>query len=96
LYRLLLVLLGVCFIWLQYRLWWGVGSFHEIHQLQQNLSLLQETIQVSEERNLKLRMDIDNLKQNGGVLEELAREELGLIKSDEYFFRVIQKRKMKK
>ncbi len=62
----------------------------EIHQMQTRTQTLQLSVDKNLARNHKLRMDIDDLKQNGEVLEELAREELGLIKPDEYFFRVLR------
>ena len=43
------------------------------------------------ERNQKLMSEIADLKYGGSVLEELAREDLGMIKPGETFFKVIEK-----
>ncbi len=89
-YRILLILLSITLLWLQYRLWWGAGSLREIKLLQSQTLQVEKSLAVDHARNLKLRKDIDNLKQGGDILEEIAREQLGLIASDEHFFRVIQ------
>ena len=43
------------------------------------------------ERNQRLMSEIADLKHGGSVLEELAREDLGMIKPGETFFKVIEK-----
>ncbi|WP_218352403.1 cell division protein FtsB [Alteromonas lipotrueiana] len=82
---LLLVLLGL----LQHRLWFGKNSMvdynelkHEVHrQSLQNANLAQ--------RNALLEADIDDLKIGLEAIEERARNELGLIKKDETFYRIL-------
>ncbi len=76
-------------IWLQYRLWWGAGSFSQNRILSVEIVHLKENLKQQLSINQALRKDIDNLKNNTEVLEELARERLGLIKPNELFFRVI-------
>jgi len=82
---LLLVLLGL----LQYRLWFGKNSIpdyialkEEVHrQSLQNANLAQ--------RNALLEADISDLKIGLEAIEERARNELGLIKRGETFYRIL-------
>jgi len=83
-------------IWLQYRLWWGEGSYSENKILGIEISELKQNLAEKIFVNQALRKDIDNLKNSTEVLEELARERLGLIKPDEHFFRVIPESNLKK
>lgn len=81
----LLTLLGL----LQYRLWFGKNSIpdyvnreHEVQmQAQQNANLAQ--------RNALLKADINDLKIGLEAIEERARNELGLIKRGETFYRIL-------
>lgn len=74
---------------LQYRLWFGkhsVGDYWskkaQIQQMElQNANLRQ--------RNDLLIADIDDLKTGLESIEERARNELGLIKQGETFFRIL-------
>ena len=47
--------------------------------------------EILRERNQRLMNEIADLKYGGSVLEELAREDLGMIKPGETFFKVIEK-----
>ncbi|MCW8091884.1 cell division protein FtsB [Alteromonas sp. ASW11-130] len=81
----LLVLLGL----LQYRLWLGKHSIPDYYTLtgqveeqsQQNANLAQ--------RNALLEADINDLKIGLEAIEERARNELGLIKEGETFYRIL-------
>ncbi len=81
----LLVLLGL----LQYRLWLGKHSIPDYYALtsqveeqsQQNANLAQ--------RNALLEADINDLKIGLEAIEERARNELGLIKEGETFYRIL-------
>ena len=81
----LIVLLGL----LQYRLWFGKNSIPDYlnreqevkAQIQQNANLAQ--------RNALLKADINDLKVGLEAIEERARNELGLIKRGETFYRIL-------
>lgn len=74
---------------LQYRLWFGKNSIpdymsrqQEVHkQAQQNANLAQ--------RNALLKADINDLTIGLEAIEERARNELGLIKKGETFYRIL-------
>lgn len=81
----LLILLGA----LQYRLWLGKNSIPDFlakeqevqKQHQQNANLVQ--------RNALLKADISDLTIGLEAVEERARNELGLIKRGETFYRIL-------
>ncbi len=88
--RFLTVVLTLALLWMQYRLWWGTGSSYDNTRLAEQIALQQKKLDAVAQRNRVLRNDIDNLKKGNEALEELAREQLGLIKPKEHFFRVIR------
>ncbi|QYJ94962.1 cell division protein FtsB [Shewanella spartinae] len=79
------VLLGL----LQYRLWWGQNSLPESFQLQEQIKFQRESNAKLIERNQVLKEEILDLRRGTEALEERARNELGMVKQGETFFRVV-------
>ena len=84
---LLIVLLGL----LQYRLWFGQHSIADYVKQQEELRSQRLSNAELEKRNRLLRADVTDLQNGLEAIEERARNELGLIKQDEVFFRVFSK-----
>ena len=82
---ILIIVLGL----LQYRLWFGKNSVSDYLMLQQDVSQQQLANEKLRQRNKLLYADTDDLKIGTEALEERARNELGMIKENETFFRVI-------
>ena len=78
---LLLVLAG-----LQYRLWFGSGSWEQIVYLQREIEQQKLVNQGLSDRNAILENEVRDLKNGMGSIEERARSELGLIKDGETFY----------
>ncbi|CAM4023666.1 MULTISPECIES: cell division protein FtsB [Shewanella] len=74
---------------LQYRLWWGQNSLPESFQLQEQIKLQRESNAKLIERNQVLKEEILDLRRGTEALEERARNELGMVKQGETFFRVV-------
>ncbi|CUA82943.1 cell division protein FtsB [Pseudidiomarina woesei] len=87
--RLLKVLFIVALVALQYRLWFGKNSLPDYWALQSDVQRQAETNQRLEQRNYVLKADITDLRDGQVALEERARNELGLIKERETFFRLV-------
>ena len=87
--RLIGVTLFIIFLSLQVSLW-GERGLLELWTLHR--SNAQEKINNEKlgERNQILINELADLKSGGSVLEELAREDLGMVKPDETFFKVIE------
>lgn len=81
----LLVLLGL----LQYRLWLGKNSIVDYMALKEDVQ--RQSLQNAnlEQRNALLQADISDLKIGLEAIEERARNELGLIKEGETFYRIL-------
>lgn len=88
--KFLIIILTITLLWMQYRLWWGAGSYYENNKLTEQIALQKKQLTEEAKRNQAIRKDIENLKKGNEALEELAREQLGLIRPDEHFFRVIR------
>ncbi|GIU21404.1 cell division protein FtsB [Shewanella colwelliana] len=81
----MIVLLGL----LQYRLWLGQNSLPESFQLQEQIHLQRQSNAKLIERNQVLKEEIIDLRRGTEALEERARNELGMVKQGETFFRVV-------
>ncbi|MFQ6371207.1 cell division protein FtsB [Shewanella sp. YIC-542] len=85
-----LLLLGCLLLGLmQYRLWWGDNSLTEYFHLQRQIAQQQHNNATLEARNQALKEEILDLRSGKEAIEERARNELGLIKKGETFYRVV-------
>ena len=76
---------------LQYKLWIGNGSVGEDYRLNQAIAAQEKENAIAKERNLALQADVDDLKHGMDAIEERARSDLGMVKKNETFFRVIDR-----
>ena len=83
---LILVVL-VCL--LQYRLWFGKNSVPDYLEMEQQVIEQQKQNANLRQRNNLLKADIEDLKMGIEAIEERARNELGLIKQGETFYRIL-------
>ncbi|MGS0679693.1 cell division protein FtsB [Shewanella sp. 125m-7] len=86
--RLLIVLIALLAM-LEYRLWFGEKSLAESFHLQEQIKLQQQSNAQLVARNQVLREEISDLRSGTEALEERARNELGMVKEGETFFRVV-------
>lgn len=93
--RWILTLLIVIFIALQYRLWFGQGSWEQIISLERELEEQDLINQRLRDRNEVLENEVRDLKSGLESVEERARSELGLIKDGETFYLLIDEEKNK-
>lgn len=87
--RTFTALLFIVFSLLQYRLWFGKNSVPDYFALQDDVAQQQLVNLKLQQRNKLLYADTDDLKLGTEAIEERARNELGMIKENETFFRVI-------
>lgn len=76
---------------LQYRLWFGKNSVPDYLALKDSLIHQKKANDKLRQRNKLLFADTDDLKLGLEAIEERARNELGMIKDTETFFRLIPK-----
>ena len=88
--QLLMVIVLTLLVALQIRLWSGDNGIAELRDLKQDIERQHATNQQLAQRNQLLHADIDDLRNAQDAVEERARNELGLIKQDETFFRLVR------
>lgn len=82
---LLLVLLG----WLQYSLWLGKNGIRDYVRVNEDVAAQQGSNTKLKARNEQLFAEIDDLNGGQEAIEERARNELGMIKPGETFYRLV-------
>ena len=75
---------------LQYRLWFGKNSWPDYLVLKQEITTQTLANKALKNKNTLRYREIDDLQSGLAAIEERARNELGLIKEDEVFFRIIE------
>lgn len=76
-------------LFIQYRLWFGHNGVQDYTHLKNAVASHQQTNEKLIKRNKVLKADIEDLKLGLEGIEERARNELGMIKPDETFIRVL-------
>jgi cell division protein FtsB len=94
--RILTVLLVALIILIQYSLWFGKGGWLHVWQVDSQLDEQQEKNRQLEARNAMLGAEVRDLKQGYDAIEERARYDLGMVKSDEVFFQIEDARAKRK
>ncbi|MDQ2702106.1 MAG: cell division protein FtsB [Pseudomonadota bacterium] len=89
--RIVVLLLLVLLAWLQYRLWFGNGGQREVAQLDVQVQRQARDNAGLQQRNDALAAEVEDLKSGEAAVEERARNELGMIKPGETFYRVIER-----
>lgn len=88
--RILQGLLLVIILGLQIRLWTGPGSLAEISRLDESISAQAAENATLQSRNQALLTEVEALKTGTDAIEEMAREDLGLIKAGETYYLIVE------
>ncbi|MDH3326467.1 MAG: cell division protein FtsB [Gammaproteobacteria bacterium] len=88
--RWLTIFLSILLILLQYPLWFSDSSLPDAWRLTSKIDVQLAENQKFTERNRLLQAEVEDLKNGLEVVEEKARNELGLIKQGETYFQVIE------
>jgi cell division protein FtsB len=89
--RILGGILAALIVLIQYPLWLGKGGWLRVWEVDRQLEAQRGRNGVLQVRNQSLEAEVLDLKQGVDALEERARYELGMIKSDEVFFQIVNK-----
>lgn len=89
-YRLIILFLTLFTASLQYQLWFGEGGLAEVSRLNELARYQRQINSVLAERNQALIAEVSDLKRGVSTIEGLARLELGMIRSGETFFQIVQ------
>ncbi|MCU4676906.1 cell division protein FtsB [Catenovulum sp. 2E275] len=83
------IILIIVLIGLHYRLWFGDNAYSEHLAMTQKVAELKKANEALKLRNKIMMADIKDLKSGLDAIEEKARNELGMIKQDEVFYRIV-------
>jgi cell division protein FtsB len=88
--RLIAIVLATLLILIQYPLWLGKGGWLRVWDLDRQVNEVQRHNEELKARNAKLDSEVEDLKTGTDAVEERARFELGMIKKDEIFVRILE------
>ena len=86
--KILAGILGALILAIQYPLWLGKGGWLRVWDMDRQLEARHDRNAGLEKRNGALAAEVGDLKQGFDAIEERARYELGMVRSDEVFFQV--------
>ena len=86
--RSIVLILVALFFLLQYQLWFVAGGILSAYRLHKNLNYQVIENKKLAERNAVLMANIFDLKHSNQVIEERARDDLGMIKKGEVFYQI--------
>jgi cell division protein FtsB len=84
--------LAALIVLIQVPLWLGKGGWLRVWEVDRHLDGQRTRNLELQARNRSLEAEVLDLKQGVDALEERARYELGMIKSDEVFFQIVERR----
>lgn len=87
--KALLAVLLVLLTGLQYRLWVAEGSWADVTRLERDIEKQAAENERLKERNRRLSIEVQALKNGLDSVEERAREDLGMIREGETFYMMV-------
>lgn len=87
--KILAIIIGCACLFLVYDIFFGRNGIQQYKAVSMQLESAQKRALVLQKRNQDVVDQIADLRQGSVAIEELARSELGLIKPNERFFRVL-------
>lgn len=88
--QLIPLLLLLLLVFMQYQLWFGVGSVPSAMRLKSQAETQAAENAGLAKRNAALAAEVADLKQGQAAIEERARAELGMVKKGESFYQIVQ------
>lgn len=86
----IIFVLSIFIIFLSYKFFFSDTSYSSYKDLKNQVLVLEEQNTKFNERIEILKAEIKNLQEGLGVVEEKARNELGLIKEKETFYQILK------
>ncbi len=75
------------------QLWFGRGSVPQVAAMKQHLATQEQANRDSQLRNDQLASEVRDLQEGVEMVEELARQELGMVKPNEIFVQIAQNKR---
>ena len=89
-HRLVPALLIALLLVLQAQLWFGRGSVPQVNRMKTELSVLEAVNREAQQRNDRLGNEVRDLQEGLGMVEEMARQDLGMVRPNEIFVQFAQ------
>ncbi|VTU23067.1 MULTISPECIES: cell division protein FtsB [unclassified Variovorax] len=86
--RIVPIILVLLLLILQWQLWTGRGSVRDVAQMEQKMAELKEANTKAAQNNERLASEVNDLKEGLEMVEERARQELGMVKPNEVFVQI--------
>ena len=86
--RLVPALLLVLLLLLQAQLWLGKGGLPAVSKLDNELTTKTQSNEAARLRNTQINAEVTDLKEGMGMVEERARQELGMVKPGEILVQI--------
>jgi cell division protein FtsB len=86
--RIVPIILVLLLLILQWQLWSGRGSVPDVAQLQEKMAQLKDANAKAVLNNERLTSEVNDLKEGLEMVEERARQELGMVKPNEVFVQI--------
>jgi len=86
--RIVPIILVLLLLILQWQLWTGRGSMRDVAQLQEKLADQKDANSRAALNNERLASEVNDLKEGLEMVEERARQELGMVKPNEVFVQI--------
>jgi len=90
--RVLAGILSALILLIQVPLWLGKGGWLTAWRLESKLDTERAKNLQLEDRNAALTAEVRDLKQGTEAIEERARSELGMVRRDEVFFQIEERK----
>ncbi|ENM5917763.1 cell division protein FtsB [Vibrio mimicus] len=87
--RVFALTLSLLLVWLLYTLMWGKNGVMDFRTVNAEIEVQQQVNANLHLRNQEMFAEIDDLRQGLDAIEERARNELGMVKEGETFYRII-------
>jgi cell division protein FtsB len=91
-HRFVPALLITLLLVLHAQLWFGRGSVPQVSQMKQDLAALEQANRDARLRNEQIASEVNDLQEGLDMVEELARQDLGMVKPNEIFVQIAQSR----
>ena len=89
--KILIAGLVIVLAFFQYELWFSDNGVREYFTLRNEIKLQEQENIALMQRNQQISKDIEALKRDKQSTEEHARNDLGMVKSDETFYQIVGK-----
>jgi len=76
----------------QAQLWFGRGSLPQVNHMRKELAQLEVSNRAAQQRNSQIANEVRDLQEGLEMVEELARQDLGMVKPNEIFVQIAHSR----